>query len=101
MSDNESEWSIVCQMCDNYTSMESLIEHENEILHAELTKSCKVVLSVDEKKLFNIDKNVGIKCPRCSSRHTTYHMIQNRSADEGMTAICKCKDCFNNWSMCA
>lgn len=38
-----------------------------------------------------------VTCPKCKSRNTSYTMVQTRSADEGMTTVCTCFNCGNNW----
>jgi transcription elongation factor S-II len=38
-----------------------------------------------------------LTCGKCKSKKTTYYEMQTRSADEPMTAFCKCHACGNRW----
>lgn len=40
-----------------------------------------------------------IECPRCKSHRVQYREAQTRSADEGMTCICKCTVCQHKFSL--
>jgi DNA-directed RNA polymerase subunit M/transcription elongation factor TFIIS len=44
-----------------------------------------------------IRANCNEQCWECKTRNVTYRSEQQRSADEGMTAIFTCNDCDNVW----
>lgn len=55
------------------------------------------VVNVDT--LLQVEKKVGLVCPDCGEQETVYKLFANRSADEGMTAYCKCKVCKHTWRL--
>ena len=65
-------------------------------LHRDFSDTTTVnIQPVDVKSLLSIDDNIGIKCPnkKCGKKDVRYVLIANRSADEGMTADCECRQC--------
>lgn len=58
----------------------------------------KSISEVNVNDLFYIKKkNIGLSCPKCKKFDTTYQQIQNRSSDEGMSALCVCRICKFQW----
>jgi DNA-directed RNA polymerase subunit M/transcription elongation factor TFIIS len=37
------------------------------------------------------------ECPNCGQRNVEYNQLQTRSADEAMTAFCRCIECKHRW----
>ncbi len=59
----------------------------------------QTISPLDVDQLLDITDQVGIKCPECKERDCSYKLVQTRSADEGMTAMCSCRKCFNSWAI--
>ena len=47
---------------------------------------------IDATSFLDLPDNTGIKCPKCQQYNVRYILRQKRSADEGMTADCKCRN---------
>ena len=106
-------WRLVCLSNDilcasDITNIEThLNEYEKQYFSqyddavSSFTQNSNNVSLIDATVLLgiNTDKGVGMICPSCSQRDTTYKLFASRSADEGMTAICNCRRCKNQWSI--
>lgn len=53
--------------------------------------------SEEEKKQEKKKKRSLMQCPKCKGRNVSVQHKQVRSADEGMTAFCHCRDCNQKW----
>ena len=47
----------------------------------------------DIKNILEWQSDIGIKCGECGKTDIYYVLIANRSADEGMSADCECRNC--------
>ena len=54
---------------------------------------------VDADTLLGLTGNVGLQCGACKAYDTSYKMLATRSADEGMTAMCTCRQCHHQWTI--
>ena len=74
------------------------IVHRYETLHVD-----ELVLpeGIDVNSFLQLDGKTGIPCPKCKEFNVRYVLIANRSADEGMTADCSCRNelCLNRFRM--
>lgn len=59
-----------------------------------------------EEKALDVDailgvssSNAGIACKSCGVKDVRFHLVQDRSADEGSTAVCKCRSCGHQFRM--
>jgi DNA-directed RNA polymerase subunit M/transcription elongation factor TFIIS len=95
--DGKKSWDNLCLECSGFSNIDDMISCEELYLDSHHVKN--INQPVDDMKLFNIKEHMGIKCPKCKSRNTSYRMLQNRSADEGMTSICNCNECSHSWVM--
>ncbi len=71
------------------------MEQKNE----ETKVSDKVLQSFFEVKLDDIVTGNAVmsRCPRCKSTEIFSTAVQTRSADEGMSLLCKCERCAHGW----
>lgn len=44
-------------------------------------------------------KTVGLQCKKCKQYDVTYKEKQDRGADEGMTAYCRCRTCGHEFRL--
>lgn len=53
------------------------------------------------REILGWEKNdqAGMRCPRCKQQNVQYVLVQDRSADEPMSAYCRCRnpDCAHQW----
>ena len=49
--------------------------------------------NIDISGIIDIKCDIGIQCKECKSNDVQYVLIANRSADEGMSADCVCRQC--------
>jgi DNA-directed RNA polymerase subunit M/transcription elongation factor TFIIS len=101
----EKAWDII-NTCHDYhgnktwENCELLLSGiEKEFFKRHSPEKAPIESSVDPNKLLDIRKKVGIKCPQCQEQETTYRLMANRSADEGMTAHCSCRSCSHSWKI--
>lgn len=80
-------------------SLEKLVALESACLAALAVEEPEGVKKVDADKLLMNQKQVGLMCNRCKKQDTEYRLLATRSADEGMTAICVCRQCKFQWTL--
>lgn len=54
---------------------------------------------VNAEALLGITEEVGLQCVACKKRNVKYVLVQSRSADEGMTANCECRNCGHRFRL--
>lgn len=47
----------------------------------------------------NTGQTRSLRCSRCKSQNIDVQQRQTRSADEGMTIFCGCRDCSAQWTL--
>jgi DNA-directed RNA polymerase subunit M/transcription elongation factor TFIIS len=62
-----------------------------EVLHKVATSSEENIDDIVERVL-GVSGGAGLICSKCNEQDVTYTLQQIRSADEGMTLICKCNN---------
>lgn len=52
------------------------------------------------EEVFGMDiGSCGLFCPACKKQNVEYNLVATRSADEGMTAVCVCRECKTRFNM--
>lgn len=98
----EDAYTLVSLHQDTETknrSLEKLVSLESACLAALAMDEPEGVTKVDADKLLMNQKQVGLMCTRCKKQDTEYRLLATRSADEGMTAICVCRQCKFQWTL--
>lgn len=102
----ETSWDIV-GLVNNSPEIHSFKDPESQLKQMEddffrsniVPQFEDVPQPVNADELLQIFKKVGLKCPECGQKNVKYNMVQSRSADEGMTAQCECRECQNRFNI--
>jgi DNA-directed RNA polymerase subunit M/transcription elongation factor TFIIS len=102
----ETSWDIVsllnnsCEINTFEDPVSQLTKIEEHFFQSHVITPLKdLPKSVNPDELLEITKQVGLKCPECGQKNVKYNMVQSRSADEGMTAQCECRECKNRFDI--
>ena len=66
--------------------------------HNEHVPLCTTPALLTPEQVFQVHAlDVGIMCPLCKIKDVMYDLLATRSADEGMTADCSCRQCHHRF----
>ena len=94
-------WTVIQLVQDCFhISKEKEKEVKKRYTKDELIKECTEQMKlVRARALEGTGKAIYLMCPKksCKSQNIEHTARQARSADEGMSMFCKCKDCGQKW----
>ena len=108
--DYDRVWDTVCYMHDGNPNllvhtiqdMNKHLSDDDALFFGEKRSRGDIadkITAVNTESLFGIQKKVGLICPECRAQDTMYKLYANRSADEGMTSYCVCRECNHQWTL--
>lgn len=95
-SEDLHTWNLICKLCDGLEADTDHNKYESKWLSTN-DKNEMPEDTVNVDTVLGVFENVGIQCRSCGKKETTYKLIATRSADEGMSAMCKCRHCHHEW----
>ena len=101
-----ADWLLAAYPVDTLVLLDDAVLAENTPVAAwhaqqEMRLKRQQQLLTEEAKFEEAETSThgGLVCNRCHSRSIAVQQQQTRSADEGMTVYCTCKQCGLRWKM--